>query len=214
MIEPDHRGSTCWPALDPTSGALELRSVVSSDLDPRGWDTVWRRTLDPVDAAPTFEWMCGASPNWVLWGRLAVLFGDEALDEIVIVAAGRAAEEAAIAAEEIRMKEDERQHLHRTIGLFVLDPKSNRPGLALESGDERKPFFKMEFSERWERERVLDWLRWQRSFFLEFRDQVETEGAVALERRIIAGMRETEADCRKRGLSSGGRRPLRFWRGE
>ncbi len=72
----------------------------------------------------------------------------------------------------------------------------------------------MRFSEKWERERVLDWLRWQKSRFIEFRDLLAAEGSAAVERTIIAGMRETEANIKARGLSTGGRRPLRFWRGE
>ncbi|MBM3929222.1 MAG: hypothetical protein FJ335_12325 [Sphingomonadales bacterium] len=101
-----------------------------------------------------------------MWARLAFLFGDQAVSAIVVEGARRDADEAAVQEETARLEAEERRRLHERIELFILDPKNQRPGLSLESGDEDKPFFVMRFSEKWERERVLDWMRWQSRRFV------------------------------------------------
>jgi len=214
MIEPDRCGETCWPALDLDTESVLLMRAMPADIEPTGKIVILRTYVGGGRARSIFDWMCLRPGDWPLWGRLAYLFGEEAVRSVVIAAAEREAEKAAIEAEEARLEEEERIRLRRQIDLYILDPKSKRPGLSLQSGDEKKPFFLMSFSEKWERERVLDWLRWQKHRFHEFRDLFQAEGPVALERLVIAGMRATEAEIRTRGLASRGRRPLRFWRGE
>lgn len=214
LFEATHGGDVaCWPALE-----IETGSVLILGEDWEGHDgarTEWWRSYVGADRAEMlFEWMSARPGEWPLWGRLAILFGEMALRSLILAAAEREAEEAALAAERARLEEEDRTRRHRQIDLFILDEKRKRPGLSLQSGDERRPFFVMRFSEKWERERVLDWLRWERPRFAEFRDLCGSQGSVALERLIIAGMRETEARIKAAGLASGGRRPLRFWRGE
>lgn len=214
LIQAPSGGEVCWPALDlEAASVLLLRHLPRREVDP-ATATMWCSYVGEERARLVFDWMSKQPDQWPLWGRLSCLFGEQAVRAIVIEGAERDAEEAAIRAEMARLEAEERRRLHEQIGLFVLDPKNKRPGLALENGDENKPFFVMRFSEKWERERVLDWLRWQKPRFAEYRELVAAEGGVALERLIIAGMRETEADLKRRRLSSGGRRPLRFWRGE
>ena len=174
----------------------------------------WRSYVGAERAKLVFDWMGGQPSQWPLWGRIAVLFGEAALRPLIVAAAEREAETTARDAEKARIRDEARIHRHGQVGLFILDAKGDRAGLSLKSGDESSSFFVMRFSEKWERERVLDWLRWQKDRFVAFRHIHESEGSVALERLIIAGMRETEARVKTQGLSSGGRRPLRFWRGE
>lgn len=211
LVEAADIGAGCWPAFDAEGGSVLM--VRPANADGRR-DALWAAQLGSATAREVFEWMVACPDQWPLWARLACLFGDQAVSAIVIEGAERDAERAAVAKETARLKADERRRLREHVGLFVLDQKNKRPGLSLESGDKDKPFFVMRFSEKWERERVLDWMRWQQPRFREFRSVVESEGAVALERLVLAGMRETEAEVKRRGLGSGGRRPLRFWRGE
>lgn len=212
LVEAPHVGEGCWPALDVEASSVLLVRPVPGHDGRR--DAIWSVDAGPDRARPVFDWMADRADQWPLWARLACLFGEQAVTAIVVDGAERDAEQAALREESARLEAEERRRLHERIELFVLDPKNKRPGLSLESGDEDKPFFVMRFSEKWERERVLDWMRWQKPRFQEFRGIVEAEGAVALERVVIAGMRETEADVKRRGIGSGGRRPLRFWRGE
>jgi hypothetical protein len=212
LFEAPRRGADAWPAIDAEVGSVMLvRSVAG---EPGRRDAVWSAELGSLRARCVFDWMTARPDHWTLWARMAHFFGGAALDGVVIEGAERDAEQAAAKQEMERLRAEEQRRLHERVDLFVLDQKNKRPGLSLESGDENKPFFVMNFSERWERERVLDWLRWQKPRFQEFRALLEAEGAIVLERLIIAGMRETEADVKRRGLGSGGRRPLRFWRGE
>ena len=174
----------------------------------------WRSYVGTERAKMVFAWMSEQPRQWPLWGRIAILFGEDALRPMIVAAAGQEADRAVRDAEKSRAAKEATVRRHGQVGLFILDAKGERAGLSLKSGDENSSFFVMRFSEKWERERVLDWLRWQKDFFVGFRDLHNTGGSVALERVIIAGMRETEARVKAQGLSSGGRRPLRFWRGE
>lgn len=211
LVEAADVGAGCWPAFDEDSGSVLI--VRPTNADGRH-DALWVGRLGFPTAREVFDWMVARPDQWPLWARLACLFGDQAVSAIVVERAGRDAERAAAAKEAARLAAEERRRLHEHVDLFVLDQKNKRPGLSLESGDEDQPFFVMRFSEKWERERVLDWMRWQQPRFREFRTVVESDGGVALERIVLAGMRDTEADVKRRGLGSGGRRPLRFWRGE
>lgn len=214
LVEAPHRDEPCWPALQTDTGSVLL--IAADPLDRNGTQhfEAWRSYVGADRATMVFDWMVGQPSQWPLWGRIAVLFGEAALHPLVITAAEREAALAVRETEQARLGEEARVQRHSQVDLFILDPKGNRAGLSLKSGDESSSFFVMRFSEKWERERVLDWLRWQMSQFVAFRDLHDSEGSVALERLIIAGMRETEAQVKARGLSSGGRRPLRFWRGE
>ena len=212
LIQPRMAGAVCWPALDQDNGFILM--LQGSPEFPDSFVPLARLHVGGERARQIFDWMCAHSSDWPIWGRVAALFGEDALRPLVVIPADRDAEDAAFAAEEARMEQEEQARLRREINLFILDKKGRRPGLSRESADQSKPFFVMRFSEKWERERVLDWLRWQKSRFIEFRDLLAAEGSAAVERTIIAGMRETEANIKARGLSTGGRRPLRFWRGE
>lgn len=70
------------------------------------------------------------------------------------------------------------------------------------------------FDEGWERDRVWDWLRWQTRRFEDIRLRIDGIGAAAVERELLHEMLVTENRVRKTGLGAGGRRPLRFWRGD
>ncbi len=210
MLEADHFGMTFWPAIDFATGSVQLRRMIP-DCVPV---VIWRRFTSQGEASDIFVWMSEHQDQWHYWGRLVILFGEQALEAIAVQAALLDAGIRAAEEERVRLEREDQERRHRKIELFILDNATKRPGLSLASGDEKKPFFVMRFSEKWERERVLDWLRWQKHRFLEFRNLHASEGADALERVIIAGMRATEIEIKAAGTAFGGRRPLRFWRGE
>lgn len=211
LVQARHGGAAVWPALEVDTGSVLMLHAGASAGDGFG---VTSRSYVGERARTIFDWMTRRSAEWPLWDRAAVLFGEAAVRSLVVVPAEREAEADAFEAEHIRLQAEDDERLRKEIDLFILDPKGRRPGISLESANEQRPFLVMRFSEKWERERVLDWLRWQKARYFEFRELFDAQGQVAVERAIIAGMRETEADVKARGLSSGGRRPLRFWRGE
>jgi hypothetical protein len=210
LIEADHLGMAFWPAIDPAIGCVQLLRMMPDGVPA----AIWRRYAGEAEAHDIYYWMNVRPDHWHYWGRLVILFGDQTLEVVIVHESMLEAEIRAAEAEQERLEQDKRDRLHQKIELYIIDERYERPGLSLESGDETKPFFVMNFSEKWERERILDWMRWQRARFIEFRDLNGSKGAAALERAIIAGMRVTENDVKAKGLAAGGRRPLRFWRGE
>lgn len=195
----------------------EDRSVVSLlRLLPDGCHVaVWsHRCGTPREADTLFGWMWTQASEWPVWGRTAVRLGEGIVSPIILEGAQAAADAAAHAAANRERAEAERRRLARQITLWVFDSKKKRPSLGLERGCDDAPFWRMTFAERWERDRVADWLKFQKHRYVDFEALFLEHGDLELERLVLSGMRETEADVKRRGLSAGGRRPLRFWRGE
>lgn len=177
--------------------------------------SVWAVTLETPKAARALHAWMTTNPNcWSFWGRLALRVGPEAAGRLIMRAAAEHERDRIEREREQRADAREQARLARQIELFYYDPKKKPPSLGLERGNESSPFFRMTFTEKWERDRVLDWLRNRRELFAEMEELWSEHGSLALERHILAGMRETERDVKARGISAGGRRPLRFWRGE
>ncbi len=84
--------------------------------------------------------------------------------------------------------------------------------LTLDRGDEE--FWSIKFQEKWERDRFGDWMQRQKHRFADFADYMTEGDRFELERKLLREMLVTEQAVKKQGLSAGGRRPLRFWRGE
>ena len=150
-----------------------------------------------------------ADPDRVQFiGRLLMMFGDAPLIDIVSAAVELDGERLA---EEQRDRE-EQERKHRTIELFAR-VREGRFWLDLERQSESKPDWSMRYDRRPERDRMCDWLRWQKDRFAEFVTYADEHGARALEQRLSNEMFETEARLKKEGKSAGGTRPLRMWRG-
>ena len=200
-------------------GAVEIRRRPPSGDDGHRWRTVWRFEADDAGAArQLFDWIQARPERWAFWGLLATTFDKDIVVSLVAEEAGRDAREAAAKAalerEQEQTQEQENLRLSRQIDLYIHDKRGHRPGLSLESANDTLPFWKMNFSERWERERVLDWMHRQKGSFAEWREHLESHGKESLDRLLMAGMRETERDVKARGLAARGQRPLRFWKGE
>lgn len=182
---------------------------------PSAMRVVWSHDAgDAAGARNVLAWLRGRPERWDYWGWLATSFGGEVL---VLLIVEEVEDETRRQADEEALKlakAEKKLRMSRQIDIYLHDGKRCRPALSLESADQDKPFWKISFAERWERDRVYDWVRWQRERFLDWRDLVACGGMVALERLVMAGMRETERDVKARGLAHPSRRPLRFWAGE
>ncbi|MCC4254749.1 hypothetical protein [Sphingobium naphthae] len=176
---------------------------------------VWQLCLDSRDAAAQlYDWMHSKPERWDFWGRLSFRIGAEASGPLILAAAMSDEQERRATERERREREKSQARLASTITLYLFTPTKKRPYLGLERGNESDPFFVMKFDEKWERDRVSDWLAYQEGKFAEMERIFREFGQLALERHILAGMRATERESKLRGISAGGRRPLRFWRGE
>jgi hypothetical protein len=121
---------------------------------------------------------------------------------------------------EAEEEEDERRRLREEavaraalIDTFLVDA-GGQFGLDLRRFGAKAGFWRIMFREKWERERFRDWFRCQRPRFQEFATFLADHDAVALERLLLAEMLATERRIKAAGLGAGGRRPLRFWRGD
>jgi hypothetical protein len=124
--------------------------------------------------------------------------------------------------EQLKAEEDERERRRlreeadrRSVSIdsFLVDA-GGQFGLDLRRFGAKTGFWRIMFRERWERERFRDWFRLQRARFEEFAVFLDEHDAVALERQLLAEMLDTERRIKAAGRGAGGRRPLRFWRGE
>ncbi|TCM07342.1 hypothetical protein [Sphingomonas sp. PP-CC-3G-468] len=113
-----------------------------------------------------------------------------------------------------REKLDREQAARTVINAYFIK-QGDRFAITLERGSPRnEKIWSITFDEAWERDRFWDWLGWQRNRFDEFAEYMLSGSRLELERQLLREMLATERDVKKQGLGSGGRRPLRFWRGE
>ncbi|PTM47969.1 hypothetical protein C8J24_1376 [Sphingomonas aerolata] len=92
--------------------------------------------------------------------------------------------------------------------------RKKRFAVILEYGTADGRFWSIAFDEAWERDRFWDWFSWQTERFQEFADHMKDGDRLDLERKLLKEMIVTEQAVKKQGPGAGGRRPLRFWRGE
>lgn len=142
-------------------------------------------------------------------GHLTMIFGADELDRIAdeTIAAVRA--KRAAAAE--RTAKRARDHLE--VQLFASDKKRGYL-LELQRRSRDKPDWALRYDRASERDRMCDWLRWQKPRFLSFLEYASRHGDEALARLLTDEMFVTEARVKKEGRGAGGMRPLRMWRGD
>lgn len=200
--------------LDTTSSTIGMFRVVGRSGAPFAEYPVWTRTLrHRRHAASLFAWMLEKRGQWLLWGRLGEVVGP---DRLLAMAASEISEFRGSQARDLlkkRAKACKAKARALKIYSFLVDHHGEF-GIDLRRGGEDKGFFVMWFRQNWERERFRDWWRPQAHRFPDFAAFFEEHGGRALERKLLAEMQETEKRLKLAGLSSGGRRPLRFWRGD
>lgn len=142
-------------------------------------------------------------------GRLAMIFGGDELDRI----ASEIADEAQAARRRKREKAAEQARKFKIVELFRVDGK-HRFHLELRRASSNDAVWKISYGRAIERDRLCDYMVWQRDRFPSFLDHVEDHGGEALSRLLLDEMFETERRVKKQGHGAGGMRPLRMWRGE
>jgi hypothetical protein len=146
----------------------------------------------------------------VFLGRLTMVFGGDALDE---VADALVAEEEAERARELE-KEAQRARDHLTVNLYTRVGKHGRHVLELRRRSSDDAEWSVWYDRAIERDRLCDWMRWQSSRFLAFLNHAAAHGSESLVRMLTNEMFVTERRVKKEGRGAGGSRPLRMWRGD
>jgi len=217
MIDPSDAGTFRAVIVEPTMQSPLAVTLVrrNGDVSPdEGGTTIWSHTFDTAEEAEhCCQWMRSQPERWAYWGRLASVLGPVYVT--AIVSKGVAEEAIRRRKEEAAAREAAEQdaRLSLVIESYLVE-RRGRFGVNLKRANEREAFWDILFRERWERERFRDWWNCQRDRFQEFADYLEDHSAIELERVVLQEMMETERQVKKAGLSAGGRRPLRFWRGE
>lgn len=200
------------PALATSDGRRADAVALVRRGGPDGSDAgavVWMRRFDvPAEARRFHRWMLGKAGRWAIWGRMAPILGPEFLG-------------GQIGSEHDADRQTRREKLEwartqrrweRTIRCRQFDD-GRWPAIGMFQGNADKPFFRMRFDERWERERVWDFVSQRTELYHGWKALFQEQDAATLERTILDDMLRTEREVKKAGLGAGGRRPLRFWRG-
>ena len=172
---------------------------------------IWSRRFDTIDDRDT---LLGAVKKGrldpVFLGRLTMMFGSAALDELAdrLIAAARL--ERAEEVEEVT----KRARNHFIVNLYAREGNHGRHVLELQRKSSDKAEWSVTYDRAIERDRLCDWLRWQKDRFLGFLDHAAEHGGEALSRMLIDEMFVTERRVKKDGCGAGGMRTLRMWRGD
>ena len=178
--------------------------------DHRTPKTLWTRKFesDP-DVQAVFDAVSSGSVDLMFFSHLTLILGTADLDGIVDKIIKDARDQRRAQAEEAAEYARERE----IVELFTAQ---KRRGHALKLCRKRETVADWEgvYDRAAERDRLCDWLRWQRARFLQFLEFAAEHGDEALTRRLTDEMFETERLVKKQGRGAGGVRPLRMWRGE
>ncbi|MGN7161472.1 hypothetical protein [Sphingomonas sp. SAFR-052] len=202
------------PRIDEGSTSIRFVKVIRSGDLIALEEMVWEQDFaNPRLAQNVFDWMLGYRNDWPLWGRLTSLLGPGQLIEVAKarISALRVKRAAELVAK--RNEDRTKRELEKVIESYLVED-AGQFGIDLRRGGHDEAFFTIWFREKWERERFRDWFRTQRHRFVAFAAMFDEEGAGRLERRLLREMQETEIRIKRAGLGAGGRRPLRFYRGE
>lgn len=184
---------------------------------------LWSRSFpSTAEGWRIIRWMQLCPDQWQAWGRMSSIIET---DQLMSWLEEQARSDRAARLEHLREqrrkilrqreKEERRRAKQKELHSYLVDDEDNRQfGVDLRRGGDKKGFFVIWFRERWERERFRDWWRCQNHRFGEFVAFLGEHGAPALERRLLQEMLIAEKKVKRAGLSAGGRRPLRFYRGE
>lgn len=182
----------------------------------------WSRShVDIASAQDVFEVMAPLQTRFPFWSVGAIAIGAgwlaPQLEAVIAERLNELAEERERTSRELekeRLRQKEEQEAETGISAYFREKKGSYL-LTLERGsDHDTPIWSISLEEAWERDRFWDWLCWQTERFEEFAEFMRDGCRLELERKLLREMLVTEQAVKKQGLGSGGRRPLRFWRGE
>ncbi|WP_242416533.1 hypothetical protein [Sphingomonas panni] len=214
--------------IEEPNPSLVLLRIVEVDGQPVLVDPVWSSTYDGIRRARLrFELLDASDGLCAELVRHAVVFGPAEIFNQIEEAAetervrrdenqkriAAAAEADAKRARDAAEKQARDAEAAKRIDSYLED-RNGQFGINMRRANSNTSFWVILFRERWERERFRDWFRWNRHRFAEWAEFLETHTAIELDRLLLAEMLEVERRVKKAGGGAGGRRPLRFWRGD
>lgn len=222
--------SSSWTSVsEETVASLHVRSVIGIDASAA---LVVRRELvdghghthgrvvdfvlacgDPAQAEHLLRAVERYSGSPLLTAAAMRIIGPERFAEQIFVAA-RTLRAAAIAENQIAADLAKRSaELDRTIVVRKAGGTA-QPRVELRRGGSTDAFWSIAFGEDWERDRFLDWFKWQDHRLHEFAAHLDANDPAFLRSLLLREMIETEQLARRNKLATSGRRPLRLWCGK
>jgi hypothetical protein len=172
-------------------------------------------------ATDAYEALGAHQKNLLYWSVAALTLGEACVSDIVapLIAKfveDRDAERERVAkqAEEARRKAEEKLAAETALGFWIKTKKGRYLLNLHRGGSGTQPLWSIAFDEAWERDRFWDWIGQLEDRFAEIAAEAQKIDWADLERMLLREMLVTEQRVKKQGLGSGGRRPLRFWRGD
>lgn len=179
-------------------------------IDIGGSRALWTRHFgDLADRDAVLERFGSGALDLNFHGRVTMIFGPAAITTAVdrIVESVRRVRQAQAEVEEKRQRD------RHVINLYAPDTKRGYK-LELQRKGENDADWSVRYDRASERDRLCDWLRWQKPRFAKFLDDAAEHGLEVLTRMLIDEMFATERRVKKEGRGAGGLRPLRMWRGD
>ncbi|MGI4732584.1 MAG: hypothetical protein ACRYFW_12685 [Janthinobacterium lividum] len=171
---------------------------------------IWGRAFDTAEDRQAFlSKTHSPRTDLAFLGRLTMIFGGgelDALSDRIVLDARDARRKAEEEAADLASK-------HLLVNLYAPDTKRGH-ALELCRKSRTEPDWKVVYDRAAERDRLCDWLRWQKPRFLAFLDHAAAHGNEDLTRLLTDEMFETERRVKHEGRGAGGNRPLRMWRGD
>lgn len=169
---------------------------------------LWTRDFDEAaDCEAVIERFGTGDLDLVFYARVTMIFSpatiDAAVDQTVAEAGTQRLERAEA--------EAQRRRDAKIIDLRTSKTKSGYQ-LGLQRKSVRDPEWTVVFERASERDRLCDWMKWQKPRFAAFLEYACEHGSEALSRMLIDEMFATERRVKNEGRSAGGSRPLRMWR--
>ena len=217
------RSSFAVALLPKQSDAGTVELVIRRDPSGRGEGilgrTVWSEMFsDKAEATSRQKWLGSDTDRLDYLGWLASIVGPAlAMQEMLLfwkTELERQEEERLRVKKERAEARRERREAREITAYFRDIGYADRPGITLERPCDDEPLLTLKFSEAWERARVWDWMKWQTDHWEDWRIRIGKVGMPVVERELLEEMLHTETRIKKAGLGAGGRRPLRFWRGD
>ena len=224
--------ASTWPATADAGHALEPGVVLEIDdatirlvrellcdgapvVRMVAWNAIYANPSLAIDA---YEALAHHEDRLTYWSVGATALGEDWLNPTISMLvedylSQRAEEQvtAAREADEARRVAAKELAAATKIDLYYLVRKKM---FCLTLGRGNEEFWSIKFQEKWERDRFGDWMQRLKHRFSDFADYMTEGDRFELERLLLREMLVTEQAVKKQGLSAGGRRPLRFWRGE
>ena len=197
-------------ALEADARKATILHLMFALPDHRAPKALWTRKFESApDVQAVFDAISSGSVDLMFFGHLTLILGAADLDGIV----DRIVKDAR---DERRARAEEAAEYARERDTVELLKAQKRRGYALElcRKSETVADWEVVYDRAAERDRLCDWLRWQRARFLQFLEFAAEHGNEALTRLLTDEMFETERGVKKQGRGAGGVRPLRMWRGD